>query len=244
MHGDNRSDSVTVGLTHVFDPSLTSETLFAFTYVDFENVFDNPEAVSRQGVGYPYGGVFGESRQIPAVDASFNGQRPVLRATSAASTPCSSRRSGSGAPSRTSPRCGGRTPRRRGLFWEYVENKQPGSNNDNGHIGLANWGWNSTGNTLADLLIGNVTYYFQSQRNVLHDIAYHRIEGYLQDSWKVRPRLTIDGGVRIAWIGPAYDRGGRASWSGTRTATARTPPPSDLPGWCGTRRIPRCRRAA
>jgi hypothetical protein len=31
IRGDNRSDSVTVGLTHVFDPSLTSETLFAFT---------------------------------------------------------------------------------------------------------------------------------------------------------------------------------------------------------------------
>jgi len=46
---------VTVGLTHVFDPSLTSETLFAFTYIDFRNVIEDPGAASREGVGYPYG---------------------------------------------------------------------------------------------------------------------------------------------------------------------------------------------
>ena len=73
LHGDNRSDSVTVGLTHVFDPSLTSETVLAFTYIDFRNVLDDPGAVSRQGVGYPYGGVFGQSSEIPAVDAGFFG---------------------------------------------------------------------------------------------------------------------------------------------------------------------------
>ena len=74
LHGDNRSDSVTVGLTHVFDPSLTSETLLAFTYIDFRNVHRQPEAVSRQAVGYPYGGVFGQSNdQIPSVDAGFFG---------------------------------------------------------------------------------------------------------------------------------------------------------------------------
>ena len=106
-------------------------------------------------------------------------------------------------------RDGGAHTAKAGFLWEYVENKQPGSNQDNGYMWLANWAWNSTGNTLADLLLGNVTYYQESQRNVPRDIAYHRIEGYLQDSWKIRPRLTIDGGVRIAWIGPAYDRGGK-----------------------------------
>ena len=102
VHGDNRSDSVTVALTHVFDPSLTSETVLAFTYIDFSNVLDNPAAGSRQGVGYPYGGVFGQSQRDPGR------RRRLLRPATARSTPTtpastrsSSRRNGSGASSRT-----------------------------------------------------------------------------------------------------------------------------------------------
>jgi hypothetical protein len=78
VHGDNRSDSVTVGLTHVFDPSLTSETLFALTYIDFQNTLDNRDAATRQVVGYPYGGVFGESGGlVPSVYASWGNDGPA-----------------------------------------------------------------------------------------------------------------------------------------------------------------------
>ncbi len=230
MHGDNRSDSVTVGLTHVFDPSLTSETMFSLTYIDFENVFDNPDAASRQGVGYPYGGVFGESWQIPNVDTSwtdgsgpmyvnFGGFDPVLFAT----------KWQWGIQENVTKVWGNHTLKA-GAFWEYVENKQPGSSNDNGRIALAGWGWNSTGNTFADLLMGNATYYYESQRNPLYDLAYHRIEGYVQDSWKVRPRLTVDGGVRIAWIGPFYDRGGRGVVVWDTSLYSPDAPASDLSG--------------
>jgi hypothetical protein len=231
IRGDNRSDSVTVGLTHVFDPSLTSETLFAFTYIDFRNVIEDTGAASREGVGYPYGGVFGESGLIPAVDASINSQSggpfygnyggfdPVLFATKF-----------QWSAQQNLTKVWGTHTAKAGFLWEYVENKQPGSNNDNGYMWMANWAWNSTGNTLADLLLGNVTYYYESQRNVLRDIAYQRIEGYLQDSWKVRPRLTVDGGVRIAWIGPAYDRGGKGILVWDEDRYSPTAPASDLPG--------------
>jgi hypothetical protein len=229
-HGDNRSDSVTVGLTHVFDPSLTSETLFSFTNIDFENVFDNPEAVSRQSVGYPYGGVFGESWQIPAVDTAFDGLYGPFYVTFGGVDPVLFAKKWQWGVQENVTKVWGTHTAKGGLFWEYVENKQPGSNNDNGYIGLAPWAWNSTGNTLADLLIGDVTYYYQSQRNVVRDIAYQRVEGYLQDSWKVRPRLTIDGGVRIAWIGPAYDRGGKGILVWDKDRYSPDAPASDLPG--------------
>ncbi len=65
---------------------------------------------------------------------------------------------------------------------------------------------------------------------MLHDIAYHRVEGYLQDSWKVRPRLTIDGGVRVAWIGPAYDRGGQGIVVWDEDRYSPDAPPSDFSG--------------
>jgi hypothetical protein len=211
---------VTVGLTHVFDPSLTSETLIAFTYIDFRNAINNPAAVSRGAVGYPYGGVFGQSNdQIPTVDAgpfgtnngpvygNFGGFDPVLFATK-----------WQWSVQQNLTKVWGNHALKAGAFWERVVNEQPGNNFSNGLLGLASWAWNSTGNTLADLLLGRTTYYEESQRNVLRHIGYHRIEGFLQDSWKVAPRLTVDGGVRVAWIGPADDLEGRgiAVWDQSR----------------------------
>ena len=50
----------------MFNPTLTNETILAVTYINFPNQIDDREAVSRQALGYPYQGVFGESNdQIP-----------------------------------------------------------------------------------------------------------------------------------------------------------------------------------
>jgi hypothetical protein len=231
VRGDNRSDSLTVDLTHVFDPSLTSETLFAFTYIDFENVLERPEAVSPQGVGYPYRGVFAESNsQIPVVDAGFFDNNGPLYANFGGFDPVLFARKPQWSLQENVTKVWGTHTAKAGLFFEQVGNKQPGSNSDNGEIALANWAPNSAGNTFADLLMGNLTYYYQSQRNVVHEIGYHRIEGYLQDSWKVRPRLTVDGGVRIAWLGPAYDLGGRGVVVWDKSLYSPSAPASDFPG--------------
>jgi hypothetical protein len=231
LHGDNRSDSVSVGLTHVFDSSLTSETLLAFTYIDFRNVIDDPGAVSRQAVGYPYGGVFGQSDdQIPSVHAGFFGNDGPVYANYGGFDPVLFATKWQWSLQQDVTKVWGNHTAKAGFFWENVINKQPGSNSSNGLIALANWGSNSTGNTLADLLLGNTTYYEESQRNVVRDIGYHRIEGFVQDSWKLAPRLTVDGGLRVAWIGPATDRGGRGivAWDAARYSPEA--PASDLSG--------------
>ena len=43
---------------------------------------------------------------------------------------------------------------------------------------------------------------------------YNLFEGYLQDSWKVKPRLTVDFGLRLSYFGPWTDNvgGGMAAW--------------------------------
>ena len=67
FEGKNRSDSVTGTLTHVFSPSMTNETVMAYTFVGFPNVFANPSAVDRTTVGYNYTGLFNNGvQQIPS----------------------------------------------------------------------------------------------------------------------------------------------------------------------------------
>ena len=52
VKGQNKSDSVTASLTHVFNPTMTNEFVFGYTYIGFPNVFADPSKVDRTTVGY------------------------------------------------------------------------------------------------------------------------------------------------------------------------------------------------
>ena len=59
IQGKNKSDSWAGTITHVFSPTMTNETVMAYTFVGFPNVFANPKKVAPSTVGYAYKGLFG-----------------------------------------------------------------------------------------------------------------------------------------------------------------------------------------
>jgi hypothetical protein len=208
--GDNRSDSITASLTHVFDPTLTSETIVSFTYIDFQNAYEDLSEVSRSDLGYPYEGVFGDSYDlIPAmemgggIDAGPNlgttfGFQPSLFATK-----------WQYAFSQNVTKVWGTHTAKLGFFWERVINTQPGSGPNHGRIVEGYWSpFVNTGNTFADLLVGQAGAYAEQSENVLHDVGWDRWELWAQDSWKVSPRVTLNYGARASWFGAAEDRQG------------------------------------
>jgi hypothetical protein len=207
ISGKNRSDSMTANLTHVFDPTLTNETVFALTYIDFPNSFDDPDKISRSALRYPYQGVFGESpHQIPSLISDgwagtgplyFNpgGFDPVLFATPWQITL-----------QNNLTKVAGAHTLKAGFYFEHVTNAQPGSGFSNGAIVNSASGVSSTGNTFADILLGRVEHYEEQSKNALHDLGFNKYEGFVQDSWKLRPNLTVDMGVRLSYDGYWYDR--------------------------------------
>lgn len=63
----------------------------------------------------------------------------------------------------------------------------------------------TTGNGYANALIGVFKTYTELTNRVDRDRRHWQTEGYLQDSWRVNPRLTLDYGVRLTHSGGYYD---------------------------------------
>ena len=218
----NVSDSITASLTHVFDPTLTSETIFAFTFIDFPNQFEDRSAISRSALGYPYQGVFGQSNdQIPSVDPGGWGDNGPLIFNPGGFDPILFATKWQWAISQNLTKVWGTHTAKLGVFWERIRNNQPGSGDSNGRMFFANWTENHTGNTFADLLTGQITAeYGEQEANILHDIVWDRWEAFAQDSWKMSPGFTLNYGARFSVFEPWQDNQGNgfATWYPDRYA--------------------------
>lgn len=66
---------------------------------------------------------------------------------------------------------------------------------------------NNTNYGLANLLLGNYQTYTQSDGIYYGDFRYVGVEGYAQDTWRPSSRVTLDYGLRVAYLGATYTVG-------------------------------------
>jgi len=82
--------------------------------------------------------------------------------------------------------------------------------------GSYNFGDNSnnpydTGFGFANAEVGVYNTFSQAANMINGQYRYWNIEWYAQDTWKITPRLTMDYGLRLAWVQPQYDASLQAS---------------------------------
>jgi Carboxypeptidase regulatory-like domain/TonB-dependent Receptor Plug Domain len=70
----------------------------------------------------------------------------------------------------------------------------------------------NTGHPFANALLGVYTSYTQANSKPYQNYLYHDLSWYVQDSWKVTPRLTLDLGVRFSWYQPVFNSAGDSSY--------------------------------
>lgn len=100
-----------------------------------------------------------------------------------------------------------------GIFYQRSRKDQPAWGNINGQFtfGLGPTApspcpANTTcGDPLASALLGEFDGFDQSTARPLGKFRYNQFEFYLQDTWKITSRLTLDYGMRFSWIPPQYD---------------------------------------
>ena len=207
-NAENRSQSVSASLTNIFSPTLTNEIVFGLTYINFPNSFDDPSKISRSKLNYPYKGIFKNSLdQIPSVVGAWGGGPTILNPGGFDPVLFARKWLGSGSDNLT--KVYKTHTMKFGAYWEMVTNNQPGNNNSNGQLEFATWSGNSSGNMLADLLMGRgINTYNESTKNALHNIAFRTIDFFAQDSWKMTPKFTLEYGMRFSHLGPWYNRDG------------------------------------
>jgi hypothetical protein len=211
VQGRNRSDSISVSLTHVFSPSMTNEFVFGYTFIGFPNVFEDPSKVDRSAVGYNYKGLFKNGvAQIPSFGGWGGGEAALVFNPGGfeAGGPQSGLYANKYMPSAsdTITKVARTHTIKAGGFWERIRNAQPANNYTNGFMLVDVGNSNSTGNAYADLLTGTLSSYQETSFNRINDISYNTYEGFVQDSWKVSRRLTVELGLRATHFQPWIDR--------------------------------------
>ena len=215
VQGKNRSDSITGSLTHVFSPTMTNEVVFAYTFVGFPNVFEDPNKVDRKSVGFNYEGLFKNGvSQIPSFGGSGGtGEAALIFQPGGfeAGGPSSGLYANKYMPSAsdTLTKVWGTHTLKTGFFYEWIRNAQPANNNTNGYMQFVPSSNTFTyGNAYADMLTGNMSSYGEANFNRINDIAYNTYEGFIQDSWKTTQRLTLEFGLRLTHFTPWVDNEG------------------------------------
>jgi hypothetical protein len=210
IEGKNKSDSISASITHVFNASMTNETIIAYTFVGFPNIFADPGKVNRSNVGYGYKGLFNNGvAQIP----SFGGTGGTGEAALVFNPGGFEDGGASGlfankwmpSASDTLTKIFGDHTLKVGFFYEWIRNSQPANNDTNGYSDVAVSNTFSYGNEYADLFTGNLNQYQETNFNRLNEINYNTIEFFVQDAWKATKRLTLNYGVRFTHFQPWID---------------------------------------
>jgi hypothetical protein len=223
------SQEVMVNFTHVFSPTTTNEAVFTLARYINPNTLSNPNAVSRSALGLSMTGLFNTTtKQMPNILGPWGGMFPDI-AEMNLDGPFNG--GGFGAEKKDPSiydnftKVIGAHTLKLGAYWDTSENVQsssafpnPPSGGANGSYAL-NWGSVSTGNTVADFLLGNINQYAQPSGDIVNTIQNHQWAIYAQDSYKANRQLTVNYGMRFDHVGQWYGpSNGMAVWNwGTYT---------------------------
>ncbi len=100
-----------------------------------------------------------------------------------------------------------------GFYLQRSRKDQTSFANANGSYNFADNSANpyDTGFGFANALVGVFNTFVQASAYINGQYRYWNEEQFIQDTWKITPRLTLDYGLRAAWYQPQYDSSLQAS---------------------------------
>ncbi|MGO9275369.1 MAG: carboxypeptidase regulatory-like domain-containing protein [Terriglobia bacterium] len=207
--GGNGSDFVTVSLVHIFSPTMTSETKYGYTKINFPNAPADPTKLLRADLpGFSLKGIYGNPT-VPDL-TSWNNSIPNLGGSNLGADFHPTMICYKGIPSVTEnlTKVIGTHTTKYGFYFEHVYNRQDNWGQYMGVFYYQQWS-SPTGNNYSDALMGiGQGSYTEAALPPPSTLAQNDTDFYAQDDWKVSRRLTIQYGIRFEHYAKPYDGDG------------------------------------
>ena len=196
-------------MTHAFSPSLVNELVYGLGRGGvFIGPVDDLSTRASHGVDVPllYGGAdpdgilpsvaFGGVANQAFANTNFNGtpfdQKFIIHNVYESLTKMVGRHSFKG-----------------GFFYQHATNRRTSFGPVQANLAFGATHPQNTGHPFANALLGFFDTYTQAEAKITSNYVYQNIEGYVQDSWKIKPNLTLDYGLRLSHYQPIYDQENR-----------------------------------
>ncbi len=187
-------ENVVGNLTWTISPKLVNEVEFAYSQGEIQatlsGVANDPAVVGALTNNYGYKDPYA---RLPSI--SFTGG--ILTGLSQGSAPYTERNLDRTIFDNLSATLGNHSVRTGATFSQMLKTENGSSGNPSFQF-----------NTFGDFLLGNVALYQQASRDVIPNLHYTNIEAFVQDDWKVTPRLTLNLGVRWSYFPSPTDVNG------------------------------------
>jgi hypothetical protein len=195
--GDNKSWSVAANVTSVLSPSLTNEVILSVSQLKLDNAWEDPSKVTYAALGLGgFPGIFPRPGDEAPIQVMSWGQN--LGNLSAPGGFPIYAHNDSVLFADTLTKAMSTHAIKLGVFVERGQ-KQQNAGTSLGVVGLgSSWTPGTTGDDFGDLLVGRMGQYGQQTPTPHGEFRFWNYEGFVQDSWKARPNLTIEAGLRVA----------------------------------------------
>jgi len=210
---DDLGRSVAVGMTSVINPTMTNEVVFSGSKLTLDNRYADPDKVRLSTLGIE------NIWRLPFDNTRFGRQSPFVSLSliswaqgqlwSPGTNPIFAWNDSFSITDNLSKVAGSHTLK----FGALVEqgNKRQnfqGDPDSQGLIGFNNWNGTGTGNDWGDLLVGQLTDVGHGTQPPIGNYRFYNYEFYAQDSWKVKPNLTLEYGLRASHMTVNEERKG------------------------------------
>jgi hypothetical protein len=204
------SHSIVGNLATTFSPTLVNQFTFAYTRLNFLTYLANESLVDRSALGYTASDLYPDNSPIvPNVQPGYGGAGYASLYLRGGTYPTTNAPQQIYVVNENVTKMFGTHVFKAGVYFAHQQFGQLTQGTDNSTIITGDYtGSYNTGNAFADLLTGQIAGYQQSTNNFVAHLAEKRTDFFVEDQWKVGPRLSLNYGVRVDHVGAWYEKGG------------------------------------
>ena len=196
---DSKGRSYSFNLVNVLGPTMTAESLVSYSRLTLDNFYRDPSRVTKAGQNLDFEGMFpGVSPYLPLQAIHSWGGSQVgdlwspMNDVFAYNDALQFQHKLTKIVGTHGLKFGGTATR--------LSKEQNFQNEENVQLIFANWASGTTGNTVADMMTGKFAQAVQGTRIPVGNFQAWNFDLFAQDSWKVRPNVTFEYGLRWAYM--------------------------------------------